>query len=398
MARRENGTGNVYQRADGLWIGRIDAGFTANGKRRRATVSAKTEAQAKRKLRELAQRLDAGGQVGADARMTVKRYAEEWLARKATRLRPKAYNAAASPMRRWIIPTIGHRRLTELTPAHVRAVERAQREAGRKGSTAAATQRVLMNMLTDAEREGYTIARSVLVAEKPTTLPSDRAAIPREDLRKVLDEAGKDPSGVRWLLAVLYGWRQGEVLGLTREAFDFDNGLVWLDWQLQALPYRDRANKRLGFRVPDDYESKRLVDSWHLVRPKSKAGRRSAPIPQELVEWLRAHVGAVDNRYGLLFPAPDGRPRNDKQDRREWWALQEAAGVAHPSGRPYHVHECRNVAASRLREVGADDLAVTALMGHTSINTSRLYMRVEDRGQRGAIEAAYSGLRASGDD
>lgn len=393
MARRENGTGNVYQRkSDGLWVGRIDAGFTPNGKRRRATVSAKTEAQAKRKLRELAARVNAGGGAGTDSRMTVKRYAEKWLEVKVTRLRPKAYNAAASPIRRWIVPTIGHRRLTELTPDHVRQLERAQRAAGRKGTTAHATYRTLMNMLRDAERDGYLIPRSVLVAAAPTMAPSDRQAIPVEDLQKILRAAESWPGGLRWLLALLYGWRQGESLGLVKESIDLGSGRFYVDWQLQALPYLNPKVKSAGFRLPDDFICRWLVDSWHLTLPKSKAGVRSASIPEPLRPFMVDAVKSVDNPFGLLFPSHQGRPRNDKQDRADWRELQELAGVAHPSGRPYHVHECRNVAASRLRQLGGDDQAVIALMGHSSIQTTRIYQTVTDADQAALVDAAYAGL------
>ena len=393
MARRENGTGNVYQRkGDGLWVGRIDAGFTPNGKRRRATVSAKTEAQAKRKLRELSARVNAGGGIGTDARMTVKRYAEKWLEVKVTRLRPKAYNAAASPIRRWIIPTVGHRRLTELTLDHVREVERAQRKAGRKGTTAAATQRTLLNMLRDAEKDGYLIPRSVLAADTPTTSPSDRMPIPVDELHKVLKTAASWPGGLRWLLALLYGWRQGEALGLVKDSIDLETNRFFVDWQLQALPYLDRTKKSAGFRVPDDFVTTWLVDSWHLTVPKSKAGVRSAAIPEPLRPLMKDAVTSVDNPFGLLFPSHQGRPRNDKQDRADWHELQAAAGVAHPSGRPYHVHECRNVAASRLRQLGGDDLAVKTLMGHASVQTTRIYQAVDDADQAALVDASYAGL------
>lgn len=375
----------------GRWYGTIEAGWTEQGTRRRITVSATNRTDALRRMQERRRQLDKGG-VSINPRKTVKQYAEEWLEAKVRTLRPKAFAAAASPIRKWIIPTIGHRRLSDLSPAHVRELERVQREAGLKGATAAATQRTLINMLKSAEEDGYLIPRAVLVAKKPATAHSDRLPIPPEDLAKVLEQASMHPNGLRWLLALLYGWRQGEVLGLTRDSFDFDRGIVFLDWQLQQVPYVDRSDKRRGFRVPDEYNARRLVDSWHLVAPKSKAGVRTAPIPAELMGPLREAVGAISNPYGLLFPDGD-RPRNDKTDRAEWWALQEAAGVAHPNGRPYHVHECRNVAASRLRLSGADDLAVTALMGHTSISTTRLYQRVDDAGQRAAIEASFAGLK-----
>jgi site-specific recombinase XerD len=52
------------------------------------------------------------------------------------------------------------------------------------------------------------------------------------------------------------------------------------------------------------------------------------------------------------------------------------AAVTHPAGRPYHVHECRNFAATMLLEAGVDEHIITALLGHSSIVMSRKYMTV----------------------
>ena len=48
--RRQYGTGSITQRPDGLWMGRLEAGYNAKGKRRRLTVYGETEAEAKQKL------------------------------------------------------------------------------------------------------------------------------------------------------------------------------------------------------------------------------------------------------------------------------------------------------------------------------------------------------------
>ena len=54
MATRARGDGSLfYDEADRLWIGRIDLGRDADGKRRRRTVKAKTKTEAAKKLREI---------------------------------------------------------------------------------------------------------------------------------------------------------------------------------------------------------------------------------------------------------------------------------------------------------------------------------------------------------
>lgn len=388
--RREYKSGAVYQRAsDQRWIGTIEAGWTANGKRRRITVSAKTERACKAKL--IARQKELGRTKRSSTqsdRQTVKGWAQEWLTIKRHKLRPKAYNAAASAVNKWIVPTIGHHRLNMLTPADARKVERAQRDAGLKGSTAAATHRTLLNMLRAAKVEGYDVPDGIFLADGPTTSKSDRMDVPLMEALAILAVASQLDHGTRWATALLFGLRQGECLGLTWDAIDFDRDELAVEWQLQSLPYVDRKNKALGFRVPEEFEARHLVDAWHLTRPKSKQGVRLFPlIPalrDALLTWREV---APENPWRLVWPTTTGRPANNKHDLEEWHALQCTAGVGHPGGRYYHVHETRNAAASRLREVGADESVITSLLGHASIQTSRGYMRVNLDAKRTVLEA-----------
>lgn len=400
--RRDHGSGSVYQRSsDGLWVGTIEAGWTATGARRRLTVSDKTEAGAKRKLRDKRAALERG-EIGASERTTVKAWSQTWLAMKEQTLRPKAYAAAASPVRRWIVPTIGHRRLTQLTPADVRAVATAQRDAGRKGATAAATHRTLMNMLRAAIREGHVVPQRVLLTEPPSVSKSDRQPLTIAQTLTCLAVAAELPHGTRWVFALLHGMRQAECLGLTWDSLvlDGDDPCLVVSWQLQALPYvgDGRKDKAAGFRVPRDYEAVHLVDAWHLVRPKSREGLRVIPlvpaVRDALVAWRDV---APPNPWGLVWPGVDGHPADPDDDREEWQAIQCTAEVGHPGGRWYHVHECRNVTASSLRKAAVDDQTITALLGHASISTSRGYMGAVDLGEKRAALELVARMLGVGD-
>jgi integrase len=368
--RRTRGTGSVYQRkSDGLWMGTKDVGFTASGGRKRVAVTGKTEAAARRKLDRKLAELERG-QASA-TRATVKTWADEYLAMRVRDLTPKAYNAAASPIRRWIIPTIGHRRLSALTPGDVRSVHDACRRADRQAGD---VHRVLHTMLEAAIAEGHQIPPAALKVKAPKSEKSDRAAMSITEGLAALEVTSTLPHGSRWLFTLLYGARMGECLGLTWDAIDLDAGEAVIEWQLQALPYLDRSNKALGFRVPDGHESRHLVDAFHLVRPKSRAGFRVAPLLPPVVKSLRHWATlAPANPWGLVWPTTTGRPANDKHDRREWHALQGTAGIGHPAGRPYHVHECRNFAATMLIEAGVPEHVITDLLGHSSIVTSLRY-------------------------
>lgn len=391
--RRQHGTGSVYQRSsDGRWIGTIEAGWRANGSRRRITVSGRTEAEAKRKLRDKKRQYDAG-EVGVSARTSVRSWALQWLEIKQRTLSPRGYLAASGPVNHWIIPTIGRKRLEALTPADVRAVATAQRQAGRKSSTAAATHRTLLNMLRDATLEGHAVPHRILLVDAPSAAVSDRMDIPLDQVLACLSVAAQLPHGTRWAATALYGLRQGEALGLTWDAVDLDAGEISIEWQLDALPYGVARDRTSGFRLPDNYEVIHLVDSFHLVRPKSKKGFRTIPLTPGLVDAL-AKWREVEppGPHNLVWAGRNGRPRDDKIDRTEWWAIQGAASfesdvmVGHPAGRYWHMHECRNLAATQLGEQQVDPEVIKSLLGHATAAMSGHYRRIHSGPKREAIE------------
>lgn len=395
MSRREHGTGSAYQRtSDWRWIGTVEAGFTADTGRRRKYVTGKGCAGGcpkrcahrtafAKKLRDLNNAKESGNLVAAPSK-TVKQWADEYAQMRLADLRPKAYNAAMNPIKNWVVPTIGHRRLSQLTAADIRAVDDAQRKAGRQPND---TRRTMMTMLKAAVREGHQVPQVALLVKAPPIRKSDRTGMSVDEGIACLAEVAKMPDGSRWLFTLLYGQRMGECLGLTWDAIGWDTGEFGeavIEWQLQALPYNVPRDRSSGFRVPDGHEARHLVDAYHLVRPKSDAGFRVAPfLPFVRAALLKWRDVAPANPYDLVWPDSDGTPRNDKHDRAAWHELQQAAGVHHPTRKmkdgtpaPYHVHECRNFAATMLLEAGVDDHVITALLGHSALAQSLKYKTV----------------------
>ncbi len=392
--RRQYGTGSVHQRkSDDRWIGTIETGWTTRGTRRRVSVSAATEAACRLKLKDKQRQIAREGAptAGVSARTTVKAWSATWLTQQEAHARPKYLATDRSTIRQWITPTIGHRPLVALTPADVRAVTSAVRKAGRSSTTAAYAQGVLARMLRAAMVEGHDVPPRVLLVPPPGKATSDRTAIPLDDALALLAAAAELPHGSRWAAAFLQGLRQGEALGLTWGQVDLAAGSQDVSWQLQALPYLDRGAGT--FRVPDGFEVVRLTGAWHLTRPKSAAGVRAQP----LVPWMTGALTswralAPASPYGLVWPREDGRPRTPPDDRAEWHELQVRAGVAHPSGRPWLVHEARHTTATLLLELGIDPATVIAIMGHSKIATTRAYQHVSAPLTRAALEQVATRL------
>lgn len=395
--RRQHGTGGVtFDRSKNRWVGTIEAGWTAKGTRRRIKVSGRTEAEAKTRLKERQRQIARDGlpAEGAGARATVKSWATQWLDVTQARLRPKTWGTYSSVVRLWIVPTIGHRRLEDLTPADVRAVAQAVMKAGRTPTSAQRAQNTLTKMLRDAVAEGHQIPQRVLMVPPPAAAEHDRDAIPLPDALDLLSAASKRVDGSRWVAALLQGMRQGECLGLTWDAVDLDAGTLDVSWQLQPLPYNVPRDRSSGFRVPPGFTARQLDGALHLVRPKSKSGTRVIP----LVPWMTAALtawreAAGPSPHGLVWPRPDGRPQTSPADRQAWHNLQDEAQVARVDdvggkavGRRYLVHEARHTTATLLLEAGVSDHVITAIMGHSSIVSSKAYLHASQALARRALD------------
>lgn len=396
MARRAYGTGGVtYDKARGRWVGTIELGWTTRGTRRRRKVYGHTKAEVIRKVREAA-REARPAESDVRAGTTIKTWAETWLDTQAQTVRPTTYQATASQIRTWIIPTLGHRRLDRITPGDRRALIRAIRDAGRADATANRADAVLGKMLSDAVVEGHSVPAPVREVKLRVKTESDRANIPLPDALAILAAASTRSDVSRWVAALLQGMRPAECLGLTWEAVDLDGGALDVAWQLKPLPYRVPRDRSSGFRVPAGYVARQVDGALHLVRPKTSSGRRLIP----LVPWM--HRALVDWReraphspVGLVWPRDDGSPRRDVDDRAAWVGLQDLAQVAALSGtlgRRYDLYEARHTAAVLLRIARVDEETMTALMGHSSLASTRAYLHTDLDRARAALEATAQRL------
>lgn len=431
--RRPHGTGSVYQAHDhetcppmvagppgddgqptqvrpdhkcqGRWIGSVELGWTTRGTRRRKRVVGASEKAVRAKIKEALRTFSEADVAVVGAKPTVKTWAEQWLTNTESKVRPKTWATNQSAIKLWIVPTIGHRRLDVLSPADIRAVARAVRAAGRRDSTAVRAHVVMMKMLKDALVEGHPVPPRVLAIEAPAANETDRDAIPLDDALQILAVASGRPDASRWVAALLQAMRPAECLGLTWSAVDFAKHRIDVSWQLQSLPYKVPRNRSSGFRVPAGYAARQLDGALHLVRPKTKSGFRAIP----MVPWMEAALIAwreicPPSPHGLVWPRADGRPGVDALDRAAWVEIVDAARVARVDddgrGRRYDLYEARHTTASLLREAGVDDETITAIMGHSTILSTRPYLHTTNPRAMAALVAVAEqlGLTPPGDD
>lgn len=384
MSRRSHGSGSVYQRTDGRWIGTLEAGWTTKGTRRRITVSAKTKKEALQKLRDKERTIAKTGVPSetASARTTVKAWSEEWLTIQETKLAPSSFNATRSAVTKWIIPTIGHIKLESLSPPHARAVHTAMFDAELASTSVIRAHNVLVKLLKDSITEGgHGVPDAIFKTSAPEANRSKRDALPFADALKVLQTAQGDPRASRWVAALLQALRPAEARGLTWSHVNFDEDYIDISWQLKPLNYKVAGDRSSGFRKPRNFESIHLVDAYHLVKPKTDEGNRKIP----LVPWMKAALlqwrdTQGSSEFDLVWPRADGRPLTDKEDVKAWKALLERAEVPE-----YDLYEARHTAATLLRAAGVDDETIIAIMGHASILSTKAYLHTDIERARAAL-------------
>jgi integrase len=99
--------------------------------------------------------------------------------------------------------------------------------------------------------------------------------------------------------------------------------------------------------------------------PKSRAGRRSVPIVAALRDLLVEHKLVTRRGEGLVFGSSATRPFTPTAVRKRAMTAWRRAGL-----KPIGLHECRHTFASLLVAAGVYAKAITAYLGHASIQTT----------------------------
>lgn len=409
MTRYGEGTFN-YNAKRNLWIGRYDTGqLTPRGTRLYITSTARDEDAAWQKWMAAKKEFMLHGPKLPEVKpgQTVKGWCLEWLPRYEREVRDSTFMTGRGNVTKWIIPTVGKVRLDQLTAAHMRMVGDAPLRAGLSASTANSAQRTFTRLLNAAKADGYPIPNRVFAQKKKSLGKSSRTRMSKAEVQAVFTQAyAMYPDAVRLFMAVLYGARKGEVLGLTWDRVTFYEdvapgavmvGEISLEWQVKPLRYKDKAAG--VFHVKEGDEVRHLVDAWHFTRPKTDVGTRVlpliAPVAVELMRWkaLCPRKGRR-NPWNLVFPRVRGKasqlgyPRNRKADTNEWEAAQKAAGVykRQPVGEGdpgefYLMHEARHSMISMLADEGVSRHVIAALVGQTQLVQSYVHGDLEEGGR-----------------
>jgi integrase len=344
--RRANGEGTVFPRKDG----RYEAAayfLTTSGVRKRIRVYAKTRAEAHAKLVEAKAQAQQGIRV-PDRVPRLGAYLDYWLAdvvrpnRRAT-----TFERYEGTVRLHLKPALGHQRLTQLTVPLVQAFLSQRLKDGHSIRNVQIMREVLRSALSRAMREELITRNIATLLELPKYEGREITPWTVEEARRFLLAAVGDPLHAAFLLAVLYGLRRGEVLGLRWCDVDFGGSILRIRQQVQ--------------RVGGELRQTPL---------KTRMSRRDLP----LIEGLRVALSAQreltsTGHSGLVFATKTGQPIEPRNYTRSFKRICEKAAV-----RAIRVHDMRHTAATLLKQAGVPARDAQLILGHsTVIITQEIY-------------------------
>lgn len=179
--RRAYGTGSVHQRPDGKWVASMKPAGPHAAPDGARPASALLSRPPNAPCGTSCAKQTSTRRPARAARPTVRTWSEVWLETRATQLRPTTWQADRSQVNTWVIPTIGHKRLDQLTPGDRRALARTMEHSGASTASITRADAVLGKLLRDAIIEGHRVPQAILLVRSSNEVESDRDAIPLPD-------------------------------------------------------------------------------------------------------------------------------------------------------------------------------------------------------------------------
>jgi integrase len=153
-------------------------------------------------------------------------------------------------------------------------------------------------------------------------------------------------------LALLYGLRQGEALGLKWSDIDLESRTLKVDLQVR-----------------------RVAGELRFIELKTAASRRVIHLAAQTVQVLKSHKDLLrlsqiqmSDRWeesGLVFPNKNGKVQQSKWDYELWKKALQKVGLEHRS-----LHHARHTAGTLMYANGVGIETIRRILGHASVTTT----------------------------
>lgn len=329
-----------------------------------------TKAQAKEELRAIEEQVQRGIFTPTKRALTFGQVAQEWIEYKRPRLRETTWECYEGHVRNHFGELNGLK-ISQVTTAVVERFITSRQVEGMPIGTIRKILVTLGQILGYAVRHKHLDHNPLRDAERPRDPgegKKDIMIMRPEEIRAFIDSTPSQRYRTLFLVGIMTGARQGELLGLK-----------WSDLDL--------TNKQL--RIQRTYTKGRFFN------PKTRTSTRAIDLaPMVLSELKKWRLACPPNDMDLIFPNENGGPINySNMVNRHFSPALQAAGLP-----VMRFHDLRHTYASLLIEQGENIKYIQTQLGHSSpMVTLNVYAHLmETRNQAAAerLENTIFGNRA----
>ncbi|MDN3241832.1 site-specific integrase [Glycomyces tritici] len=391
MSKRGNGEGSIYPHGNGyaayVWV------TTPAGVKKRKYVYGPTREVVHGKWLDLHQAA-ARGAVETKSK-TVEQYLHAWLEEVIRPNRePKTYDGYERFIRLHIVPWLGKKKLDRLSARDIQqwanklatvcqccqqGVDElrtphkccAKGKCCRKALSARSisdARTVLRSALSQAVTDELVSVNRAMQIRLPSGRKRRKKSWGTDEARRFLEHVRPDPHYAAYLLVLAMGLRKGEVLGLTWDSLDLDEGVLEPQWQLQRV----------------------MGELIHKRKAKTEESENALPMPDLCVKALRERrerqlrdraKADVWHDSDLVFTTRYGTAIEPRNFHRYFVNHLEAAGLPRIS-----VHDARRTCSSLLVDLDVHPRVIMAIMRHSDFKmTMEVYAQASDKATREAL-------------
>src|SRR5215213_734061 len=367
--------GQIIKRGDRTWLVRIFMGRDAKGKQifHHKTIHG-TKKDAEQYRNKAIREKDLGTFIEPSP-ITVDDYMKMWLETAARpRLRDNTYREYEGLLCRYVSPTLGGKRLSDVRPLDIQSLYASMSEKNLSARTVRFTHSVLSSAFKQAVRWRMLLQNPCGSVELPRKVSQEMRSLTPIEAARFLAEAASDRWIALFVLALTTGLRPSEYFGLKWSDVDLEHGLVTVQRSLIWRSYKS--------------------GDWYFGEPKTPRSRRRIPLPASVVRALSEHrrrqaegrlkAGAAYRNLDLVFATSEGQPLiRLNVIQKHFKPILKRAKLPET----LRLYDLRHTCATLLLAANENPKVVSERLGHSSITlTMDVYSHVLPDMQQGASD------------
>lgn len=366
--RRPNHSGSVRKVSENKYVAEITVGLKENGKPNKKQFSAKTRAEATRKLNEYKKTLNLENPQQT-RKKTVNEYFEFWLGNKKIELKSSSYRRLESTFETYIKPNFGRLQFATVRTEDVQKLIN-KHQSDKSYSTVKKIYDSL-NALFKYDQSlppqqrvaSYNPCTNVIIKNNKASEKEEIKIYTDDEISKIKTEINRKtknnkliyPYGKIYILVLNTGMRIGEALALDKADIDFDSKTISIS-----------KNMTMGSK-----------DGGYLTKAQSStktaAGKRTIAMNKAAISAARELFEMFPNTTALVVNK-NGKKVTLQNAEKTFKQILKSAGVD-TDGRACHA--LRHTFATKMFEAKKDIKIISHMLGHSSVSiTYDIYVTV----------------------